>query len=269
MLKLDGLAFYKATVALGMSRARLGDYLARVPDARSKKTQTGKVREMLELLSAELKNLGLSQADKAVQRLLEETAAGQNIHDADSLETDLRHLELRIMDGLDETYLLALSASESALYEPPVPIMGSEFPSRFGAANNELNEAAKCLALGCDTASAFHSLRCLEAGMLALSRCLSIDDPAKGAERNWGSYLRRIKAEMDKRWPAAQRLHGDGEVFENVYAALAAMQNPWRNATMHLDQNYQRDDATHLFEVVKGFMKRLNGRMDENGLPKA
>ena len=29
---------------------------------------------------------------------------------------------------------------------------------------------------------------------------------------------------------------GDGQTFDEMYATLAAMQNPWRNATMHLDQ---------------------------------
>ncbi len=56
---------------------------------------------------------------------------------------------------------------------------------------------------------------------------------------------------------------------EETYAALAATQNPYRNATMHLDHKYTEDEAQNLFEIVKGFMNRIADRMDENGDPKA
>jgi len=35
------------------------------------------------------------------------------------------------------------------------------------------------------------------------------------------------------------------------------MQNPWRNATMHLDQKFTDEEARHIFEIVKGFMRKL------------
>ena len=52
-------------------------------------------------------------------------------------------------------------------------------------------------------------------------------------------------------------------------ATFAAMQNPYRNATMHLDQKYTEEEAKHVFEIVKGFMTKLASRCDENGDPKA
>jgi hypothetical protein len=64
-------------------------------------------------------------------------------------------------------------------------------------------------------------------------------------------------------------MSGDGEFFDNAFAALAAMQNPYRNSTMHLDQKYTSEEASHIFEVVGGFMKKLASRMDEDGLPLA
>jgi hypothetical protein len=64
-------------------------------------------------------------------------------------------------------------------------------------------------------------------------------------------------------------MSGDGRFFEEAYAALAAMQNPYRNATMHLDQVYTEEGARDLFNIVGGFMKRIADRCDENGDPKA
>jgi hypothetical protein len=61
----------------------------------------------------------------------------------------------------------------------------------------------------------------------------------------------------------------DGKFFEEAYAALAAMRNPWRNATMHVDQKYSEEEARHLHEVIRGFMNWVAMRCDENGDPKA
>jgi len=140
---------------------------------------------------------------------------------------------------------------------------------KFPIVIDEISEAAKCFAFARSTACAFHSIRTLEAGISALSRCLSIPDPTKASDRNWAKVLSNIKDEIDRRWPGSSaRLSGDGEFFDNAYAALAAIQNPWRNATMHLDQKYTEEEAKHIFDVVKGFMVKLASRMDENGLPK-
>ena len=162
---------------------------------------------------------------------------------------------------------LALDPESKRLYNTRYPL-GTEQEARFPDASWELEESSKCLALGRATASAFHSIRCLEAGLRAISRCLKIPDPTRAADRNWGAVLKSLKAAMDTRWPnSTARLDGDGEFFDNAYAALAAMQNPWRNATMHLDQKYTDQEAKHVLEVVTGFMTRLAVRMDEEGKP--
>lgn len=64
-------------------------------------------------------------------------------------------------------------------------------------------------------------------------------------------------------------MSGDGRFLEEAYAALAAMQNPWRNATMHLDQIFTAEAAHDLFRLAGGFMRRIADRIDENGDPKA
>jgi hypothetical protein len=113
-------------------------------------------------------------------------------------------------------------------------------------------------------------IRSLEAGIAALSRCLGIPDPTKAHERSWFKLLEKIKAEIDKRWPTnSDRLSGDGSFFDTAYGALSGMQNPYRNASMHLDKIYTPDDARHVFETVRGFMIALANRMDEDGNPRA
>ena len=65
------------------------------------------------------------------------------------------------------------------------------------------------------------------------------------------------------------RMSGDAQTFDELYASLAAIQNPWRNATMHLDQKYTEQEAKDISDVVRAFMSRVAKRCDENGLPPA
>jgi hypothetical protein len=196
------------------------------------------------------------------------------------------HIEKRSNEQLDVAALartvadfieLEISSRRFFTIRPEnVPLMegrpgfGDDVYARFPSAAYDIEEAGKCLALHRSTASAFHSVRCLEAGIRALARSLGISDPTKGAERSWHNALRDIGIAMEARWPKSSgRMSGDARVFDEAHAALSGMQNPWRNGTMHLDQKYTEDEARHIFDVVCGFMKKLASRMDEQGEPKA
>jgi hypothetical protein len=184
-----------------------------------------------------------------------------------TLNREVGSLWERLRDEVETVFLLHLPEQERRMYEVTEPF-GAEVAVNFPSVSYDVEEAGKCLALDRSTASAFHSVRCLEAGIGALSRCLHIPDPTKGAQRSWFKLLEAIKNETDRRWPPSHIRAGDAQLFEEAYAALAGMQNPWRNATMHLDQKYTSEDARHIFEMVGGFMRRIASRMDENGEPK-
>jgi hypothetical protein len=154
------------------------------------------------------------------------------------------------------------------LYESDVPAFGPKVAAAFPSLAYEVDEAAKCLALGRSTASAFHTIRCLEGAIRAISRSLGIPDPTKGVERSWMKALGAIESDMNAKWPKATRLSGDGVLFEKWHAQLVALQNPYRNATMHLEEKYTVEEAEHLFAMVKGLMISVAGRLNEDGEPK-
>ena len=183
----------------------------------------------------------------------------------------LKDISSRMADELEFRVFIAMTQKELEYYEPEDYLFGVEFDVKFASDGVfELDEAAKCLAIGRSTASVFHFMRLMEIGIRALARCLQIPDPTKPAERNWGRILGEIKKAVDARWPnVMQRSHGDGALFEQLYASLDAVRNPWRNATMHVEKKYTYDEAEHIFIAVKGFMMKLSSRMDENGDPKA
>lgn len=179
-------------------------------------------------------------------------------------------MHTRVCEELDGRFFLVVPHENVGKYVQAQPLFGAEVEAKFPSVSYEIREAGKCLALSRSTAGAFHSVRCLEAGVRAMSRCLAIPDPIKARDRTWGNVLNAIKSEITRRWAPNMLNHGpDNELFENAHAALAAMQNPWRNSTMHLDQTYTLEDANHIFEIVGGFMRKIASRMDEQGLPLA
>jgi hypothetical protein len=203
---------------------------------------------------------------------IESSANGEFVYSGqnkDNLTAGLGQIANTVGNELMTKMFLAIPYINVPLYEPTEPLFGTEVARQFPSLSYDVSEAAKCIALERSTAAAFHSVRCLEGGLRAISRCLAIPDPTKGSERSWTKSLSAIKTEMDKRWPASGRLSGDGRLFEEIYAVLSAMQNPWRNATMHLDQKYTEEEARNIFNSVGVLMKRLASRCDENGEPKA
>jgi hypothetical protein len=64
-------------------------------------------------------------------------------------------------------------------------------------------------------------------------------------------------------------MSGDAQLFDKLHGAITAMQNPYRNETMHLAEKYTAPEALHIFELVKGLMQKIASRMDEDEEPKA
>lgn len=179
----------------------------------------------------------------------------------------LRETQSRLRDEIGGRFLFSLSASDAIRFEAD---FGPGIATKFPGLTYEIEEGNKCLALGRSTAAAFHFVRCLEGGISALSKCLSVPDPTKGADRNWSILLRKLDDAASAKWPsAASRFGGDGEFFEWATGTLKAMQNPYRNATMHLDQKYTPDEAKQIMDLVRPFLQKITSRMDEQGDPKA
>ena len=272
MLKLSALSYLKLGYGAGLINAMVNPKLPKLNPLAMGFTFPEQGASLmvpyLESMRDELAApLGAKGAVKEIERLIA-IVKGGGLDSATMLEKH-NSIYSRIEDELDGSHFLYVEPGSVGLFNGGAGLFGDEVAAKFPSLSYDIGEAGKCLALERSTASAFHSLRCLEGGIKALSRCLGIPDPIRGAERNWGVMLRKVKEEIERRWKAEARLNGDGQQFEDAHAALAAMQNPWRNATMHLEQTYTEEEAEHLLRVAKDFLKRLARRMDEDGEPKA
>lgn len=278
MLELRAGAFVEAATAIantvsyisGKSAAKPGepstfheDKKLEGPDVTYVHLRLNTLLEHLDVLGADVTNVAVDDARKLVKSFWATWGTARGA---------LQEVETTLRRELSLKAVLVLQTEELLYYAPKKPLFGADFEDKFKTEGAfELDEAAKCLALSRPTASVFHLMRILEIGIAALAGCLDIPDPVKPAERNWGVMLRKIKEEgIEKKWPTgADRMAGDGLLFEGMHASLDAVKNPWRNEIMHVAGKYTEDEAKHIFVAVGGFMKKLSARMDEKGLPKA
>ena len=271
MLRIKGPEFVRAITALSgiwmvLRRMDESDLQNSVLKKGSALTE---LKNYLETIVEAFDGLEVIAAKEAALIILNDIKNGKKITDGFLLEY-LEQIIPIFPRELSGKMLYCMSQHEMTVFEKDADLFGVHVPLKLPSIIPEISECAKSYAFERHTASAFHALRCLEAGIRALSRCLCIPDPTKGAERNWAFALKEIKKGIDAHWPtSADRMSGDGHTFEDLYAALASMQNPWRNATMHLETRYNREEAESLIHVVKRFLSRLADRMDEDGMPKA
>lgn len=183
-----------------------------------------------------------------------------------SFRDDMLDIDLRLNDEVGLIKMFVLDGSQSMALQSGHELLGSEVADRYPSMLFEVEEAAKCLALGRSTASAFHSMRALEIALKGFAAFLKISDPVAPAQRNWAFVLNAIKDAIDSKYPAKSRMPGsEGAEVEALYASLDAMKNPWRNATMHTENVYQPHEANHILQCLNVFVVKLASICDEDG----
>jgi hypothetical protein len=281
MFKFDALAFYRATTEIQHQLTWIENHkLTSIKNHADGSMTVFHIEDELVLnimlerlneLRAQLAILGADMTVLTVDRL--RTAIEVKMVTYDQLKSGYHEISNRLRDELLDTEVYALEPRERLYFSPREPLFGREFSTKFPTAGAfELDEAAKCLALGRPTASVFHLMRLMEVGIKAAAACLTIPPPTRGSDRNWGKVLEKIKDELDRRngaRPTGWSVPADKEFFAEIHASLDAVRVAWRNTTMHVENKYTDDEAEHIFVAVKGFMKKLASRMNEDGDPKA
>ena len=188
-----------------------------------------------------------------------------SVRDTSQLKAYIMQANGRLVDGFRSVLVLCISRSNASLYENNQPIFGVTFDAKFKRAQYDLEESAKCLALGRGTASVFHLLRVMEVGIRAVRTCLGVALPLEGNERNWGMVLRRIREAKN----AKPKGWAEEDLFDEIYALLDAVKGRFRDPTMHIEEIYTEEESRRVYETVRNFMCRLADRMDERGQPLA
>jgi len=136
---------------------------------------------------------------------------------------------------------------------------GEEVTTRFEFAIQDIEEAAKCLALSRGTAAVYHLMRIMELGLKALAQPLGIPYAP-----SWESYIKQITDKVTQQHSTkGVNWKKDEPFFKEILGDLQAVKIAWRNPTMHIVRHYTPDEAEDIFRAVRGFMKRLATRFSQ------
>ncbi|MEJ7811179.1 MAG: hypothetical protein WKG32_12270 [Gemmatimonadaceae bacterium] len=170
----------------------------------------------------------------------------------------------RTHDQLAARHFLYVAPSLLPYHNAPLVDRWGDVPDKFPSAAFDMEEAGKCLALGRHTASVFHLMRVLEAGLRALGASLGDAKLDADANPTWERILARGNAELlktaDKRspeWRAKQ------DFYAEALASLRAVKTAWRNPTMHVRGVYDEERTLDIFQAVRGLMRHLATELHE------
>lgn len=142
-------------------------------------------------------------------------------------------------------------------YEQP-KLFGDDVFDKFPSANNDIFEAGTCLALERGTACVMHLMRVCEVGIKVLAGALSVTQ-----QNDWGAYLREIGSKLDARTKASGKRTPDEQFYAEARVTLDGVRMAWRNATMHIENNYSPERAEEILIAVRGLMRHLATRLCE------
>ena len=265
MLELHALGFMSATIRLSEMRSIVQN--ATVPPTETvAQTTIDHVAELLNEFEAEAQKVSGKLAVVAAQRLRSRLLAIPCTVNWAALATGLQDIESRFADELGFIKLFVVDQTKAVLFGGADELLGEQTASLFPSVWFDCEEASKCLCLGRPTACVFHCMRMLEVAIKALAKRLTIEDPVKPAQRNWGVMLRTIKEKMDSTYPPSARTTGsEGVLIEKLYLSLDAVKNPWRNDTMHVEGVYTDAEAQHILQCVAVLLQTMAQGFDEKG----
>jgi hypothetical protein len=170
----------------------------------------------------------------------------------------LKELRNRLEDDAAAIQFVHVTPEFTRLYEE-ADLFGENVSTNFPSAIDDIAEAGKCLALGRGTATVFHLMRVMEAGLKVLGKSLEIPYAP-----SWESYLKQINTQMSaEHRTKSEEWKKDEPFYRDMAGDLQIIKSSWRNPTMHIVKKYTPDEADGIFRAVRSFMQRLATRFSE------
>ena len=208
-------------------------------------------------LHKECLNLGLKGSSQTVTKLL--MAYQQKDTKFHQIDTLFQELSGRLADEMQIGEYFSIDPDKYQYLEKN--LFGEKVTDSFPSLSFDIEEAGKCLAFERWTASVFHLMRVMEAGLQVLGDKLKLPPTTN---RSWDRILKKCDAELVK--PLVQRSPewaSDDAFFSGATAMLRAVKDAWRNPTMHVGKVYTKEQAQDIWNTVKGFMRHLSVKLSE------
>ncbi len=226
------------------------------------KNATKDVMESCSYLGMKLAVIQLQEAETLLDNALADAILSRDARGWSFANRSIFDAAKRLRDELSNAKVFAVSP-EMVKYFAPL-LFGEAVKVNFDSASRDIEDAGKCLALGQGTACVFHLMRVMETGLRALGK--SLNDPTLDPRRNpsWEAILKKCDDELLK--PLKDRSaqwKADEPFYSKSTANLRAVKNAWRNPTMHVEINYEPDEAEDVFNAVRGFMRQLATKLQD------
>jgi len=184
------------------------------------------------------------------------------------LSADTRVLTETAIDALRRHVFVHLPPGKSDFYSDPSLFYGESWEV-YPSAQNDMASACRCYALGENTASVFHSMCVLQAGLYALANHLGLAFPTGIELEQWGTVISQIESEVERQRKATvQQQKGQNkdqllEFYSNTGMQFSFFKDAWRNRVAHGRKSYGADEAHTILVHVKNFMVALSMRVTE------
>ena len=163
------------------------------------------------------------------------------------------HLKERILDELKKEFYFHVFQGDIQYYGQRSPF-GDAVTRKFQAATDDIEQAAKCLALQQPTACVFHLMRGMETAVRRLARKLNMTiTPQTTWRQLTGSMDVKIRT-MPQRTEREKKKKND---WEAASVNLHHLGSVFRNNTMHPTAVYTQEEAKDIFSAVGMSMKTL------------
>ncbi len=181
--------------------------------------------EVVTPLRSLLEMMGLTVSLRPADRLIE--ALKVDWKQTSRVQMLVNHLVVSIKDEADSVLAWQVPREKLVFFDREP--FGPEVHARFPSANDDVEEAGKCLGMGRNTAGVFHLMRIMETGLRTLGA--SLKDSALDPRTNpsWERILGKCDKEMQKplrdRSPEWQT---DEPFFSTATANLRVVKDAWR-----------------------------------------
>lgn len=199
---------------------------------------------MLSDVRSDCETVGLRLSAKQIDRiqsLLERkaTTVGQ-------LANAVAELHNRIGDEIQESLFVQIPPSKATFLNDlgVADSLGAE----LAEATTDLEEAARCMAFGVNTAAAFHLMRVIEYCLRKFGDRLGVDFLDR---MSWGPVIAEIDAAIK-----GSAGH-DKESLAQVLTQFISLKNAWRNSTMHVGRTYDDGQIAAVYMSVRFLIDTL------------
>ena len=197
------------------------------------------------------------------KRILDE--AVEEEPDIHTIISGLKNFNTTLEDELRRRVFLYITPDDLGFYKAPeafFPFTVKAYPaSRF-----DIAEACRCYALGCYTASVYHSMGVVQAGLHALATELGVTFTHSIDLAEWNGIINALETAIKpyREGPRSDEKDRKLSFYSGCASQFRYFKDAWRNHVAHMREEYDRDQAHSILLHVRDFMEKLAYRIKEN-----